>query len=106
MRAGVVQDLVERDAGEVRELHLDDWPHPFECGADGSSNHRVLADRRIQNAPGEFFRQALGRLERAAELSSDILTVDKHALVLLEKMGLRLANGLEISDAHRFAIRE
>ncbi len=67
LRAGVVEDLVERDAGEIRELHLDDRPHSFHGRADRRADHGVFADRRVQDAPGKLFRQTFRRLERAAE---------------------------------------
>ena len=67
MRAGIVEDLVERDAGEIGELHFDNRPHALHRRADGRAHHRVLADRRVQDAPGKFFRQTFRRFERAAE---------------------------------------
>ena len=54
LRAGVVQNLVERDAGEIGELHLDDRPHPFHGRADRRADHRVFADRRVQDAIREI----------------------------------------------------
>ena len=59
LRPGVVENLVERDAGEIRELHLDDRPHPFHGRADRGADHRVFADRRVQDATGKLFRQDL-----------------------------------------------
>src|SRR5437764_7231813 len=100
MRPGIIQDLVERDTREIGELHLDDWPHPFEGRADGRANHRVLADRRVQNAPWKSFRQSFRRLKRATEFSGNVLAVDENALIFLEKVGLRLANGFEVGNAH------
>ena len=100
MRACIIQDLVERDAGKIGELHLDDRPHPFERRTDRRADHRVLADRRIQNAPGKFLRKAFRRFESAAEFSGDVLSINEDPLVLLEKVSLRLANGFEVGNAH------
>ena len=57
--AGVVDDLIERDAGKIGELHFDDRPHAFDRRADGRADHGVFADRRVQDAAGKFLRQIL-----------------------------------------------
>src|SRR3954465_16082643 len=107
MRAGVVQNLVERDAGKIGELHLDDRPHSLERRADGRADHRVLADGRVQNPPGKFLSQAFGRFESAAEFSGNVLPVKEDAVILLEKVSLGFANGFEVGDAHtNWSIRE
>ena len=100
-RAGVVQDLVERDAGEIGELHLDDRPHSFHRRADRRADHGVFADRRVQDASGKLFRQTFRGFERAAEFSADVLSVNEDALVLAQKMRLRFADRFEVGDAHR-----
>ena len=52
--------------------------------ADRSADHRVFADRRVQDAPGKLFGQTFRRLERAAEFSGDVLAVNEDALVLAQ----------------------
>ena len=99
--AGVVENLVERDAGEIRELHLDDRPHSFHGRADRRADHGVFADRRVQDAPGKLFRQTFRGFERATEFPGDVLTVDEDALVFAQKIRLRLADRFEVGDAHR-----
>ena len=98
--AGVVENLVERDAGEIGELHFDDRPHPFHGRADRRADHRVFADRRVQDAAGKFFRQTFRGFERAAEFPADVLPVNENALVFAQEVRLRLADGFEVSDAH------
>src|SRR5437879_2451848 len=98
--AGVVENLVKRDAGEIRELHLHDRPHSFHGRADRSADYGVFADRRVQDAPRKLFRQTFRGFERATEFSGDVLTVDKDALIFPEKISLRLADRFEVSDAH------
>ena len=100
MRAGVVEDLVERDAGEISELHLDDRPHSFHRRADRRADHGVFADRRVQDAPGKLFRQTFRGFERAAEFSGDVLAVNENALVFAQEFRLRLADRFEVGDAH------
>ncbi len=99
-RRGLVDNLVETNGGEIRELHFDDRPHAFNRRADGQTDHRVLADGRINHATGKFLRQIFRGLERAAE-SADILPVNEHARVIAQCMSLRFADGFEIGDAHR-----
>ena len=101
LRPGVVENLVERDAGEISELHLHDRPHSFHRRADRGADHGVFADRRVQDAPGKLFGQAFRGLERAAEFSGNILTVDEDAVVIAQEFRLRLADRFEVSDAHR-----
>ncbi len=100
LRARVIENLVERDAGEIRELHLYDRPHAFHGRADRRADHGVFADRRVQDAPGKLFRQAFRRFERAAEFSGDVLSVDEDAVVIAQKIRLRFADRFEVSDAH------
>ena len=98
-RRGLIHDLVEAHRGEVGELHLDDWPHPFDRGTDGRTDDGVFADRCVDHAPRIFLREILGRLERASELP-DILAVDIDARIFGKRAGLGFANGFEIGDAH------
>src|SRR4029450_9789887 len=100
MRSGIVEDLVERDAGEIGKLHFHNRPHALERSADGRAHHGVLADRRIQDASGKFFGQSFGRLECAAEGSTHVLSVDEDAFVIAQESRLRFTDSLEISDAH------
>ena len=98
--AGVIQNLVERDAREIGELHLDNWPHPFHGRADRRPDHRVFADRRVEHAAREFCRETFGGLEGAPEFSAHVLSVDKDTVVLAQEVRLRFANGVEVSHAH------
>ena len=100
VRPGVIQDLVERDAGKIGELHFDDRPHSFQRCADRGADHRIFADRRVQDATGKFLRQTFRGFECAAEFSADILAVNENALVLAQEFRLRLANRFEVGDAH------
>ena len=105
MRAGVVENLVERDAGEIRELHFDNRPHSLHRSADGSADHRIFADRRVQDAPGKFLRQTFRGFERAAECPADILSVNEDAIIVAQQFCLRFADRFEISDAHGCEMR-
>ena len=100
MRSGVVENLVEGNAREIGKLHFHNRPHALERGPDGRAHHGVLADRRIQDASGEFFGQPFRRLECAAEGSTHVLSVDEDAFVIAQEFRLRFADGFEISDAH------
>ena len=82
VRAGVVQNLVERDAGKICKLHFNDGPHSVKSSADRRANHCIFANRRIENASRKFFRQSLGRFERPAESSADVLSVNEDALII------------------------
>src|SRR5215467_292345 len=103
MRPGIVQDLVEGDAGEIGELHFHNWSHPFEGSADGRAYHGIFTDRRVQDASGKFFGQSFGRLECAAEGSAHVLPVDEDAFVVAQELRLRFPDGLEVRDAHDLA---
>ena len=100
MRARVIQNLIQRGAREICELHLDDRPHSFERGADGRADNRIFADRRVEDAAGKFFCETFRRLERAAETSADILSVNENAIVVAQQFCLRFPNRFEVSDAH------
>ena len=69
----------------------------FNRRADGQADHRVLGNRRIQNAAGKFLRQIFRGLERAAE-RADILPVNEHARVVAQRVGLRFADGVNVGD--------
>ena len=47
MRPGVVENLIQSDAGKIGELHFHNWTHTFKRGADGSANHGVFTNRRV-----------------------------------------------------------
>src|SRR5213080_4306093 len=100
MRSGIVEDLVERDAGEIGKLHFHNRPHALERSADGRADHGVLADWCVQDASGKFFGQSFGRLECAAEGSTHVLSVDEDAFVIAQEFRLRFADSLKIRDAH------
>src|ERR1700739_3859127 len=103
MRAGVVQDLVERDARKIGELHFHNWPHSLQRRADRGPDHRILADGRVQHASWKFFSETFCCFERATEFSSNVLSVNENAFFLGHYFCLRLANRFEISDAHRWS---
>ena len=98
-RRRVIDDLVEAHRGEIGELHFDDGPHAFDGRADGRTNDGILADRRIDDATGKFFRQIFGGFERAAEIAH-ILPVDINPRIVRQRLGLRFTDGFEIGDAH------
>ena len=100
MRPGVIEDLIQRGTGEIRELHLNDWAHSSHRRSDRSANNRVLTDRRVQHAIGKFFGQTFRRFESASESSAHVLAVNENALVVAQQLGLRFTNRFEISDAH------
>ena len=47
MRAGLIENLIQRDAGKICELHLDNRAHSLQGSANGGPDDRILADRRI-----------------------------------------------------------
>ena len=99
-RRGLVDDLIERNRGKIRELHFNNRPHALDGGADGETNHRVFGNRGIKNATGKFLLQIFRGLERAAE-RANILAINKYARVIAERVGLRFADGFKIGNAHR-----
>ena len=98
-RGRLVHDLVETDGGEIRKLHFDDRAQAFDGGADGEAHHGVFADGGIQHATGKFFGEIFSGFEGAAE-RADILAVDEHAGIILQRARLRLPDGFQIGDAH------
>ena len=98
-RRRLIHDLVEAHRRKVGELHFDDRTHPMQCRADSRTNHRVFTDGRIKDASGKFLREMLGGLERATEFP-DVLAVDIDARIFAQGLGLRLANCLQIGNAH------
>ena len=96
---GLIDDLVEADRGKVRELHFYNRSHSFDRRADGQADYRILTDRRIDHPSRKLLRQIFCRLERAAE-RANVLSVDEYARVFGQRPRLRLANGLQVSDAH------
>ncbi len=96
---GLIDDLVEADAGEVGELHFDDGAHAADGSADGHADHGVFADGAVEDAAGEVAREVLGGFEGAAE-GGDVLAVDEHGRVVAQGLGLSFADGFQISDAH------
>ena len=97
---GLVDDLIECDGGKIRKLHFDDWPHPFDGGANSEADNRIFADGRVEDATGKFLLQIFCGLERAAECA-DILPVDEDARVVAERVGLGFADGFEIGNTHK-----
>src|ERR1051325_7065200 len=97
-RGGLIDDLIETNGGEIRKLHLDDWPHAFDGGADRQPDHRIFADGRINDPAGKLLGETLGRFKGAAE-RADILAVDEDAGVVGQGAGLGFADGFEVGDA-------
>src|SRR5271156_3100825 len=77
-RGRLIDNLVEADRREIRELHLNDRAHALNGRPNGRTNDRVFAERRIEHPARIFLRQTFGGLESAAELA-DILPVDVDA---------------------------
>src|SRR5438132_8595826 len=100
MRAGVVENLIQGDAGKIGELHFHNWAHTFERSADGRADHGIFANRRVEDATRKFFRESFGGLERATKASANVLSVNENTFVIAQKFRLRFANGFEIRDAH------
>src|SRR5436190_9575742 len=98
-RRGLVDNLIESDRREIRELHFDNRPHPLNGSADRQSNHRVLANGRIDYTSRELLRKVFGCLKGPAE-STNVLAIDKDARILSECSSLCLANRVQIGDAH------
>src|SRR5205807_3621780 len=99
----LIDDLIEADRGKIRELHFNNRAHPVNGRADGQSDYRILADRRINDPAGKLLRQIFRRFERAAECAN-VLPVDEHARVFGQCPRLRLANGFQVRNAHTLFI--
>ena len=98
-RRRLVDDLVETDHGEIRKLHLNDRPHAFNRRAHRQTDHRVLADGRINHATRIFLGQIFRGLERAAE-RAHVLPVDEHARIVAQGVRLGFTDRFEIGNAH------
>ena len=93
-RGGVVDDLVERQQGEVDRHQLDDRSQPPHRRADADADDRVLGDRRVADAPlTELVEQPFGHLERALE-AADVLAHHEDRLVAAHLLGHRVAQRL------------
>ena len=89
---GLVHDLVEGDAGEVRELQLDDGPQARQRGADPAADEAALGQRRVADPLGAVaLVEALGGAEEAAD-PADVLADHDHVRVGLELEVERLAD--------------
>ena len=89
----LVHDLVEGDAGEVRELQLDDRPQAREGGADPAADEAALGERRVADAlEAEPLLETLGGAEDPAD-GADVLAHQDHVRVGLELELERLADG-------------
>ena len=90
---GLVHDLVEGDAGEVRELQLDDRPQPGQRRADPAADEAALGQRRVADPLGAVaLVEALGGAEEPADLA-DVLADHDHVRIGLELEVERLADG-------------
>ena len=72
---------------------------PVERGADGHAEHRILADRSVDDPAGKCGGQVLRRLEGAAE-AGDVLPVDEDRRVVAQCLRLSFANCFEVSQSH------
>ena len=99
-RPRVVQNLIQRDAREISELHLNNWPESFHCRPNRGPDHCVLANRSVQHPAWKFFSQTFCRFEGAAKGPADVLPINEDSLVVPQQFGLRFTNRFEISDAH------
>ena len=95
----MIDDLIEARRGEVGELHFDDGAHPRQGRPDGSTDHRIFTDGSILDPAGKLRGQIPGRLERTAK-RPNILPVDENPWIVRQRLGLRFANGFEVSNAH------
>ena len=89
---GLVDDLVERDAGEVGELELDDRAQAGQRGADAAADEAALGQRRVADPLGAVpLVEALGRAEEPAD-AADVLAHHDHVGVGGELQVERLAD--------------
>ena len=49
MRAGIVQNLIERDAGKIGELHFYDRTPAMQSGSDGGAEHWAVIASLIES---------------------------------------------------------
>ncbi len=92
---GLVVNLVEADAEEIREHQLGDRAQPGDRGAGGSAHDRRLGDRRVDD-PGlaEFTKEPLGHAEDSAIGIGDILADHDDARVAAHFLSQRLVERL------------
>ena len=100
MGAGLIENLIQRDAREIGKLHFDNRPHSLQRRSDRSANNCIFADRSVQHAIRKLLSQTLGRFERAAKCAADVLPIDEHAIVFAQQFRLCFADRFEIGDAH------
>ena len=99
----MIDDLVEGDRREIRELHFDDGAHPLQRRTDRKTGHRILADRRVQHAVRIHLGESFCGLERPAECG-DVLPIQKHARVFPQQGFLRFTNGIDVGNTHAFYV--
>ncbi len=110
---GLIHDLVEGDAGEVRELKLDHGPQPRQGGADPAPDEAALRQRRVADPLGAVaLVETLGGAKEPAH-PADVLADHDHARIGLELELERLAHGgdeaerpLGLRDGSRVAFLE
>src|SRR5262245_9619418 len=102
MRAGIVEDLIQRDTGEIGELHFDNRSHSLNRSPDRGSYNRIFANWRVQHASWKFFSETFCCFESASKRTAYVLPIDKHAFIVTEQSCLRLTDCFEIGDAHGF----
>ena len=98
---GLVDDLVEGDAGEVRELQLDDGPESRQRRADPAADEAALRQRRVAYPlRAEALVQPLRGPEQPAHLA-DVLADHDHARIGLELELEGLADGRDEAEQPR-----
>ena len=99
MRGRLVDDLVESQRGEIRELHFHDRAHALDGRAHRHADHGILGDRCVEHAVGKLHGESLRRLEGTAE-SRDVLAVEEDPVVLAQELFLGLTDGVDVGYAH------
>ena len=101
---GKLHDAVEGRADEIGELHLDHRPQAHQRHAGGHAREAQLGDRRVDHPPrAKLLLEALGDLERAAEIAGDILTQQQHLRVTPHLLAQGLADGRDVGQDAAFA---
>ena len=92
---------MEGRGDEIGKLHLDDGAHAIDGSSNRHPDHGILADRRVEDTGFELLLQAFGRFKGASKITN-ILPVEKDALIFAELLELRGMDGIDVSDTHLF----